>query len=237
MTTEIFGFTFYYTGALVWMWALVWVPMVWGALALTRKSNLAMLSSFKRSKEIYLALKVLLLSLPWVGVITTSVEANYFCHKYAGMHVYKTIEVEGVRTNLDISWAEKRGFKFVEADGDPKYPASMWRDRLVRPGSSVREPIKEFSAPNKFANLDVELSNRTYATRAQILDGRTNEVLAEAFTIGGRYSTFDYLAMLGLSSENWGCGSKYVPESGGWGVEELIESALKPLTHADGVKK
>ena len=91
MTTEIFGFTFYYAGALVWMWFIVWLPLAWGMVALARKPLSAMLASFKRHHAIHRGVNLLILFLPWVGVLRTSVEANYFCHKYAGTHVYKTI--------------------------------------------------------------------------------------------------------------------------------------------------
>ena len=222
------------TGMMPLVWLMGWVPLTLLLYRLSRRLLGVEITPGWRQwpnrkwRCGALLFVVVMLLWPWWGVVTLSLEADRLCRTHSGLHVFKTLAVEGVRTDLGIEWAAKRGFKYVER-GDPKYPDSMYRETMVA-GKPVREQIIAFTTRNGFAMEHTQLSKLVVATRFLIRDLETNEILADAVRVSGYYSFFDRLFWLGLVSEGWDCGNEFRPKDDGtWSENDVIEAALRPF--------
>lgn len=235
---DAFGMTFYYSDMLPVGYFIIYLPFVFFIVWIFYK---LLLKHIPQNAVRYSSTAVMLLILsgvPWLSVYQLSSEAKIICDQQGGLHIYKTVEVDGFRDGWDIETASKYGFSYLERGGGDY----MNRWTMVD-GQSVRQKVTEFKSQyHVVTGADYKKIGKKFTRSAsQVKHAETGEVLGELVTISIKpiYLDATFISMVGGSVGVWLCGRKltFPNENHELSYDNVILATLKPRKHNTGVEK
>lgn len=121
-----------------------------------------------------IALPVAFVAVFW-DVFLLSREANNYCRKDGGLHVYKTVEASGFVGTTSIEYWSTQGFSFVESRaGSKRFHITL------RNGEPHYEEVDRYSAEYGWKGQSHEVITPSLSRyRYWTFDLRTNEILGE----------------------------------------------------------
>lgn len=131
---------FYFSGA-GWLGYIAYAPAAAMLLPLFNQLFLRRISNVRSRKFWLVLLAVPLVTWPLLAVLMLSYEAKGVCREQGGLHVYRTVEADGILGGWGIETASKYGFKFVEDGAGER----MKRWTMVD-GKPVSESITAYSS-------------------------------------------------------------------------------------------
>ena len=233
--------TFYLTGA-GWLGYFIYVPIALAIIGLLYWLLLRRIPVIVLRIVSLFIISVPLLTFPLWEALSISYEAEKLCKEKGGLHVYKTVEAEGLLGGWGIETASKYGFSFVESGGG-KY---MNRETM-KDGEVIRESITEYKSRYQVqTGVDSKrIGHRFRRSSSRVIDRETTEVLGELVTIGIYPSRFDLivLSLLPVEYDGWRCGDeapegqgRYVPwkKNRTYNFSDVIKATLIPIKQAEG---
>ena len=187
-----------------------------------------------------LVLLGLMLAAPVWDVYRIGQESKRLCREQAGLHVFKTVEAEGLAVGPDIDHWSRDGFRYTESYGRKN---KKFRYAMVREKVHERE-IAEFSVRYGFIGGEshTALGRHHARTIDRVGDIQTHEVLGEFVRIktypGWLDSTFIRITGTGSGFKPWLCGKEPPPgRAHDLSVTDLVLATIKPRTSKTGESK
>ena len=189
------------------------------------------------------ALTLPILLAPLWDVYQISMEAKQLCSEQAGMHVYRTVEAEGIRSGDTEFWL-KYGFSFVEdiGAGGKKYRYFLLNGKVSAEEISIFVTDFISSYQVQTAQSHIVIGKHFERSSAQVIDRRTQEVLGELVTVFIYPGWLDKIS-IGLTGGGsgfspWRCGDKATSgKNENLTLRDLIAATIKPTyDHTGGAK-
>ena len=182
-----------------------------------------------------LALPIAVVAVTW-DVWLQSRAANQLCREQGGLHVYKTVEVEGFAGATSINYWSQYGFTYVEGYG---------KRFTLRNGEEHVEDIPEGGGARyswgTYENY-VPVGKRFFRTASRVIDRQTDEVLGKLVTFTGPRGWADNWlpGLLGMEHSPWICGDLINPDkpryNNHYGYQHIVKATLKPKITSSGAK-
>ncbi len=186
-------------------------------------------------KRFKLAVKITSILLVWVvamfiaywDVYQISKEAERLCREEAGLHVYKTVEAEGLVGLSSIDYWSQYGFEYLEKES---IGGQKTRFMLVD-GEVVFEEVEDFLSRYEFFTKLEVIEKPFNRGRKIIKDRQTGEVLGEIVSFAVYPGWLDS-RLLGILSFSWspaGCDGDYAPEpqKSTLYIDDLVGAVIK----------
>lgn len=172
-------------------------------------------------------LGLVLVTLPFWDVYITSLDASRLCKEQGGLHVYKTVEVEGIASYGEEYWLNN-GFSYVEHAGvGPGKHSKLYRYTLKN-GKVESQEISGLSAIYSIRSGDNHkpLTRSIFRLSQQTFNRITNEVLGEYVRLNIHPGWFDSLTLGWAGMILWHCGS---PDGREIGEPDIVKATIKPI--------
>jgi hypothetical protein len=176
-------------------------------------------------------LSLVLVTLPFWDVYMIARDADRLCREQGGLHVYKTVEAEGV-SSYSPAYMLKHGFKYVEYSRFyPDKQIKKYRDTLEK-GKVVSVEIAKFTVQFNCRTGDNHkvITKKISRSSEQVFNIKTDEVLSEWFIFNIYPGLFDsiFLRLMGSGPVIWHCGDK---SSLGKELDyrDLLKATIKPM--------
>jgi hypothetical protein len=176
---------------------------------------------------------------PLWDVYAIGVEAKRLCREQAGLHVYRTVEADGL-----LGWGlgkreTEHGFKFAESGGGDKMSRYTIQD-----GKVIHQRVNDFVSRYQYRTGDNHLVIGKHFERSsdQVIDRQTKEVLGELVVLSIFPGWFDNLAIAltgtGSGFSPWRCGEEPPPgRKAALGLYDLVFATIRPHKSIEGDQK
>jgi len=162
----------------------------------------------------------------WIGQ-----EAKRLCDEEGGLHVYKTVEVNGFAGTSSIEYWSKQGFEFVE-HGSPQ--GKLYKLTMEN-GHVNKQEINIYSNPYHINTREDEILNRYMGKSEYVVSNRkTGEILGKLvkiFIYPGKIDAYLW-GKTGFTFIPWVCGGEFIDNDSKKKVKltssDLILATLKP---------
>ena len=135
---EIFGTTYYTSWIAATLFCFISLIVFFVFLLLSAKKR----SSIRKLIATFVVLELGIFGIVYWDIIIAGNQVSKMCHEQGGMHIYKTVEADGMAGLFDIQYWSEYGFSYVE------YVDS--RDEIIRStlinGKVVKEKVNEISS-------------------------------------------------------------------------------------------
>lgn len=218
--------------ALVWPQVVLGLGLLWLLLKL-----LARWVPLRWWQRWALALPIAFIAVNW-DVWLVSREANRLCREQGGLHVYKTVEAEGLAGETSIKYWSQYGFTYV--DGGGKRYTLVGDEEHVEP---VPEGQRARYGAGTYENY-APVAPRIHRSGSHVIDLETGEELGKhvTFSIGRSWADRWLPGLLPMEHTPWICG-KWVPEElqdrygKTYGVKDLIIATVIPTNQRSADEK
>ena len=191
---------------------------------------------FKSAWPLLIALALVLLTLPFWDVYMIGRDAGRLCKEQGGLHVYKTVEAEGIASFGSEYWL-LYGFKYVEHAGiGPDKYLKKYRDTF-EDGKIISKEIPEITVnfDSKTGDNHKVITKRISRSSEQTVDLKGDEILGELVTFNIHPGRFDgiLLKLMGSGPVVWHCGDKSATGEK-LNYRDLVKSTIKPVNKKGG---
>ena len=171
---------------------------------------------------------LVLITLPLWDVYMTSLDASRLCKEQGGLHVYKTVEADGIASYGSEYWLNY-GFSYVEhaGVGQGRHP-KLYRDTLKN-GKVESQEVSEISAVYSIRSGDNHkpLTKNISRLSDQVFNRVSNEVLGEHVILNIHPGWFDSLTLGWAGKILWSCGDRS-PSGEKMNYRDVVQATLKP---------
>lgn len=154
-------------------------------------------------------------------------QATKLCKEQAGLHVYKTVEADGVSGIYNIKYWSEYGFKFIEnIDIGNKI-----RYTYVG-GKSKVELVDKFNSKYAIVNNNIKISNRIFVVKYLSINIETNEILGDLayVVVYGGWADMLFYNLTGFTYSPWSCGrGKNIESNSELTDFDLVKATIKPV--------
>ncbi len=153
-------------------------------------------------------------------------QAKKICEEEGGLHVYKTVDVDGFKGAYSIESWSKYGYKYVEAGHKDKKILYSMED-----GKVIEQVVDAFISNYEVAHKSIVINKHLKRSRSFVRDRSSGEVLGELvyFSIYPGWVDSQIWGRIGFTFTPWFCGQE---SSTGvkrrLGSYDVVRATLKP---------
>lgn len=158
-------------------------------------------------------------------------QAKKLCKEEGGLHVYKTVYVDGFKGAYSIESWSKYGYKYVEAGRKDKKVRYSMRD-----GKVIEQAVDAFMSNYEVVHKSMVINKHFKRSRSFVRDRSSGEVLGELvyFSIYPGWVDSRIIGSFGFTFTPWFCGNEPMLGVGDrLGYGDVVKATLKPRNYQE----